>query len=103
MPVQAVRKAGVSSPALALLFALSLASSSFWAHAGTQEDSEKAAQAIDRGDLDAAQSLLQAALQTSPRSARLHKLMATLDFKRQRLDAMRDELHLAIECDPKDA
>lgn len=88
---------------LAVLLGLIWGSPCLRASEATEDISEEAAQAIARGDLDTAQSLLQSALKLNPRSAPLHKLMATLDLDLQRFDAMRDELHLAIECDPNDA
>jgi tetratricopeptide (TPR) repeat protein len=103
MGTTAVHTVRASSAGLALLLGLTWGSPCLRASEATEDVSEEAAQAIARGDLDTAQSLLQSALKSNPRSARLHKLMATVDFVLQRFDAMRDELHLAIECGPNDA
>ena len=64
---------------------------------------ESAAQAIDRGDLVGARSVLEPALKQYPRSAALHKIAAVLDFKTGQLDAMRAELQQTVECDPNDS
>src|SRR2546422_4849412 len=53
-----------------------------WLPQSEEEAAEQAAQKIELGDLSTARRLLDAAVRRHPRSASLHKLLASLEFKR---------------------